>query len=101
MRYEWVLGPAIVTTVDDISDVVITVDWVCLLFDDATGGEWKNSGRVIVPPVDPSEFVPFDQITQEIVESWVYSQVDKGQVESKMLADYQESLKVQILPFDF
>lgn len=101
MRYEWYLGPATVSTVDNISDVVIIVDWVCLMFDDATGGEWKTSGRVTVPQVDPENFIPFDSITKEIVEGWVYSQVDKSQVELSMLIDYQASNKSQTLPFDF
>lgn len=100
MDYQWVLGPATVTTVDELSDVVIVVDWVCLM-SDGNGGDWKNSGRVTVPPVDPADYIPFDQITQEVVEGWVFSQVDKGQVEADMFLAYQESQRVQVIPFDF
>jgi len=100
MIYEWVFGPATVTNIDGISDVVIVVNWVCIMTAD-NGDKWKNSGRVTVPQVDPSSYVPFDQITQEIVEGWVYSQVDKAQVEASMLEQYQDSIKTQVLPFNF
>ena len=100
MEFQWIFGPATATTVDSMSSVVVKVDWVCLL-NDMNGGEWKSSGQIETPPIDPSSFVPFDQITQDIVEGWVFSTVDKQLIESTMQTQYEESLNVQILPFNF
>jgi hypothetical protein len=100
MEFQWIFGPATATTVDDMSDVVVRVDWICLL-NDTNGGEWKNSGQVETPPINPEDFVPFDQITKEIVEGWVFAVVDKQLVESTMQLDYEASQKIQVLPFNF
>lgn len=100
MEFQWIFGPAMATTIDSLSDVVIRVDWICLL-NDTTGGEWKSSGQVETPPIDPASFVPFDQITKEMVESWVFAVVDKQSVEATMQEQYLESQKIQIVPFNF
>lgn len=99
MRYQWLYGPATVKNEDGLSDVVIEIAWQCVGFDDATAHTYKISGMVTTPPVDPAEFVPFDQISRQQVESWIFAEVSKSAVESELLAESQQEPEVK--PFNF
>ena len=99
MRYEWRFGPAVVTTIDSMDDVVIDINWQCVGYDDDTGKNFKSSGMIATPPVDPANFVPFDQITPDQVQSWVLAQVDQTQTEQSLLAESQ--VPPNVLPFNF
>lgn len=100
MEFNWTFGPATVESIDSLSNVIIRLDWVCLLLDQENV-VWKNSGQVELPPVDPEHFIPFDLITEADVESWVFSVINKEETEQKMLTDYQESLKIKSIPLPF
>lgn len=99
MRYEWYFGPAKVKNEDDLPDVVIEIAWQCTGFDTASDNVYKISGSIDTPPVDPEHFVPFDQISEQQVESWVFAQVNKSAVEAELLAQSQVSPDVK--PFNF
>lgn len=99
MRYQWLYGPATVKNEDNLTDVVMEIAWQCVGFDDANGTNYKISGSVDTPPVDPEHFTPFDQITQSQVESWVFAEVDKSQVELDLLMQSQQVPDVK--PFNF
>lgn len=99
MRYEWLYGPATVKSEEGLTDVVIEIAWQCVGFDSSTGNTYKISGTVTTPPVNPSDFTPFDQISQQQVESWVFAVVDKNDVESSLLQESQQQPDVK--PFNF
>lgn len=99
MRYEWGYGPATVKNEDGLTDVVIEIAWQCVGFDTVSGNTYKASGYVTTPPVDPSEFTPFDQISQQQVESWVFADVNKAEVENSLVVESQQSAEVK--PFNF
>jgi hypothetical protein len=99
MRYQWLYGPATVKNEDSLTDVIIEIAWQCVGFDDAKGNNYKISGSVDTPPVDPAQFTPFDQVTQSQVESWVFAVVDKNQTELALLAQSQQIPDVK--PFNF
>lgn len=99
MRYEWLYGPATVKNEDDLNNVIIEIAWQCVGFDDATNLTYKTSGMVQAPPPDPGTFVPFDQITQSQVQTWVYADVDKTSTENELLA--QSQIAPDVLPFSF
>lgn len=99
MRYEWVYGPATVKNEDDLTDVVIEIAWQCVGFDDSDGNTYKTSGSVTTPTVDPDQFTPFDQISEQQVESWVFADVDKNAVELQLLMESQQIPDVK--PFNF
>lgn len=99
MRYEWLYGPATVKNEDGLTDVVIEIAWQCVGFDDGTGNTYKASGMITTPPVDPAHFVPFDQISQQQVESWVLADVDMDDVQIQLLAESQQQPDVK--PFNF
>lgn len=99
MRYEWRYGPATVKNEEGLTDVVIEIAWQCVGFDTNTGQTYKVSGSITTPPVDPAKFTPFDQISQQQVESWVFADVNKSEVELSLLAESQQSPDVK--PFNF
>lgn len=98
MQYEWNYGPAAVETIDNLQNVVVNINWICMGYDDI-GRNFKASGIAPSPPVEPSQYVPFDQLTQQQIESWVFATVNKADVEYKLL---QESkMQPDTKPFDF
>lgn len=98
MRYEWSYGPAAVETIDNLQNVVIKINWICMGYDDSDRN-YKASGIAASPPVDPAHYVPFDQLTLQQIESWVFAVVNKSDVEYKLL---QESkMQPDTLPFNF
>lgn len=98
IQYEWKYGPANVTTVDNLQNVVIKINWMCV-GTDTTNNSFKETGEVSTPTIDPAHFVPFDQLTQAQVESWVFAVVDKTAVEQKLLS--QSEAVPDVLPFNF
>lgn len=99
MRYEWLYGPATVKNEDGLTDVVIEIAWQCVGFDDSNDSTYKISGTVTTPAVDPADFVPFDQISQQQVESWVFAEVDMSAVQTELLMQSQQQPDVK--PFNF
>ena len=98
MQYEWSYGPAAVETVDNLQNVVVKINWICMGYDD-TDRNFKTSGIAPSPPLDPAHYVPFDQLTLTQIESWVFATVNKADVEYKLL---QESkMQPDTKPFDF
>lgn len=98
MRYEWIYGPAVVETIDNLQNVIVSINWICMGYND-TDSIYKETGLAPCPPVDPAHYVPFDQLTKQQIEAMVFSTVNKTDVEYKLL---QES-KVQpdTKPFNF
>jgi hypothetical protein len=99
MRYEWIFGPANVTTIGDNQNVVTQVTWYCVGYDDASGKNFKTSGVVSAPTPDLDNLISFDQITADVVKEWVYSQVNQTEIETFL---YNESLvPADVASFNF
>ncbi len=99
MRYQWQYGPATISNEDGLPDVIMDIAWICVGFDDSNGTNYKASGSVSTPPVDPEHFVPFDQISKSQVESWVFAVVDKSAVEMELLMESQQQPDVKSFNF--
>lgn len=98
MRYEWNYGPAAVETVDGFQNVVVKIDWICMGYDN-TNRNFKASGTAPSPPLNPAQYVPFDQLTKQQIESWVFATVNKTDVEYNL---FQESkMQPDTKPFNF
>ena len=69
--------------VEGYTDVVVQVTWKCI------GNDGTNSAEqydINVFSFDPANFTPYNQLTQEQVLGWVWSTVDKTQIESVVVA---------------
>jgi len=101
MRYEWYFGPAIVKEEDNLPDVIIQIAWQCVGYVSSSENVYKISGSIDTPPVDPVHFVPFDQISEQQVENWVFEQVDKSAVEAELLVQSQTIPDPDVKSFNF
>ena len=81
MDYVWkVLGMAAATIATE-PDVVIRVEWQLTgTSDDGYSGTFLGITPLTVDNIDPSTFVPFDQLTQALVLSWVEPVVMNNEV---------------------
>ena len=71
ITYTWAVTGMKVTTVGDLQDYVVQTYWTKTGTDD-NGNTGTFSGATPIHP-DPSQpdFTPYDQLTQEIVLSWI------------------------------
>ena len=78
---------------ENMQNVVQTAHWIY----SATDGEYSASqyGSVGLPVPSPEDFIPYDSLTEQIVEGWVVAALGQEQVDSmtKSLADNIESQK--------
>ena len=78
MEYKWVISSMDSKLHEgDLDDVVVTVHWRRSLQTNDYNPETKSGyyadiyGSLTVGPVDPSTFVPYNELTQDNVESWL------------------------------
>jgi hypothetical protein len=72
MNYTWAVTAVTSATVTDLSDVVINVKWSYTGKDDAGNeGVFNGATPLETKDIDPATFVPFDQLTEALVLSWV------------------------------
>lgn len=71
MNYKWVITSLTTATVGDLQDVVTNVKFN--LFGDNGGLSTRYVGNAAIPIPDPATFVPFDQLTQDVVRGWIES----------------------------
>jgi len=75
------------------TDVVFTVHWQC----NGTDGTYNGSvySTCAIPAPDPADFVPYDQLTQDMVLGWIWADgVDKAATEAAV----QTQIDAQINP---
>jgi hypothetical protein len=80
MDYTWaVTGMTSVNTTVE-SNVIMNVRWT-LTGTDAEGGEGVFNGAtpLTINDIDPATFVPYDQLTQDLVLSWVQPIVENNE----------------------
>ena len=76
MEYKWIISSMDSKLHEgDLDDVVVTVHWHRTA-SEGTEGEANYFyadiyGALTVGPVDPSTFVPYNELTQDNVESWL------------------------------
>lgn len=101
MHYEWKLGPAhIVHSTTFLKNVITSVEWYCIATTQS-GAVFKMSGMVDVPLADPNNFVEFANISSSTVNSWVFSKVNKAEVESALYKQYEDSTMSSVKSFNF
>ena len=72
---------------------VITAHWGCVAADQGVSINHYGSCGFTPDPSAP-DFVPYDQLTQDEVLGWVYTQIDKDAIE----ADVQARLDAKLNP---
>lgn len=74
-----------------MTDVVCNVNWKCSAIDQGYEA-WITDNTPLTAPSEA--FTPYDQLTEEQVLNWVWSSIDKAEIEEKM----QKALRNLITP---
>lgn len=77
MNYKWIITALTTQTVGNLQDVVTSVKWN--LFGDNGGLSTRYVGNTSIPTPDAANFVPFNQLTQDVVRAWI-EQIVTGDV---------------------
>jgi len=86
ITYEW----SIKTLEHKVSDGgVIVAHWSCLAQENEHLSCAYGSESFTPDPNNP-DFIPYDQLTEDDVLGWVWTEVDKAHVESKLEAQIEE-----------
>jgi hypothetical protein len=97
MKYTWSFPQFIVNpTSGGLSNVVTAINWVCTGTDGLVTS--SSSGTVQLGSPNPAEFVPYDQITQEMAFNWVSQSISVSGVESAIAAQIKQISAPQIQP---
>lgn len=87
ITYNWTFPQFVIEpSVDGLTNVVTAMVWCCTGVDDTDGQTALNSGRVVLLPPNPEQFVPFDQITEEMAMGWLDSYISVQGVETMIAA---------------
>ena len=76
--------------------MVTAINWVCTGTDGLVTS--SSSGTVQLGSPNPAEFVPYDQITQEMAFNWVSQSISVSGVESAIAAQIKQISAPQIQP---
>ena len=72
MEYSWLIKTMTSANIASETNVIINVQWTCTGTDaDGYEGTFFGATPLTVDDIDPATFVPYDQLTQELVLSWV------------------------------
>lgn len=70
--YTWKIHSVVKRTIQETSDVVFNAVWEKFgITEDGYSGSVKSSVSFEIGDIDPSLFVQYDQLTEEIIVSWV------------------------------
>jgi hypothetical protein len=97
MKYTWSFPQFIVNpTSGGLSNVVTAINWICTGTDGLVTS--SSSGTVQLGSPNPAEFVPYDQITQEMAFNWVSQSISVSGVESAIASQIKQISAPQLQP---
>ena len=74
IAYEWNISTLKKTTANNLSGVVIGTNWTCIGTDEQ-GDTGSFPGATPFSHIDPDNFIPFEDLTKQIVISWIQTAV--------------------------
>ena len=87
MEYKFTINALDILKQDnDLHDVVYGIHWVLTAYSDQ-GTTASAIGIKKMPPPDPKNFTPYDELTEEIVIGWLQSEGVDGTVVKKSLGE--------------
>jgi hypothetical protein len=102
-NFQWVIPQnAMVTakSIDGLSDVVVTINAYREISDGTTSTQIPVCVGLTPPPED---FIPYANLTQEIVEGWLNSNLDVISLDEELTIQLYNIInpKIQVLPNPF
>lgn len=81
MEYTWLVTGMVSANIASESNVIINVKWTVTGTDaDGNAGTFIGGTPLTTNDIDPETFVPYDQLTQDLVLSWVKPVVMSNEV---------------------
>ncbi len=80
-------APDVALSLDGLTDVIVGTSWACRGTDDSTNPPTVAQTNGYVPlnaPADPASFVPFDQVTPDVLKGWLFRKLSQPDVEGKV-----------------
>lgn len=85
ITYNWTFPQFVIEpSIDGLTNVVTAMTWMCTAVNDLNGQTALNSGRVVLQPPNPEQFVPFEEITQEMAMGWLAAYISIPGVEQAL-----------------
>ena len=84
----------VIKTEDGLQDVVTSVYCAVYATDDESGIRESMGSVIDLNPPEPTQFIPFEQITVELLDSWVTPKPLYSEMESKLA----ESINLRLNP---
>ena len=89
LTYAWAITSLKKTTDGSISNVVVQTNWTCTGTDaDGDSGTFNGATPFPLSDVDPDNFIPYEELTEADVLSWIQAVV---------VGSYKEHIDAQIL----
>jgi len=76
--------------IDGLPDVVVGAEWICSAED--KGSRADCNGYVDFPKVNPMSFTQYQSLTEEQVMNWLWSCVNKDQIEQLVSKQLQNKI---------
>jgi len=81
INYTWKIHSLTKRTINTVDSVVFTVVWEKFgIADDGYSGSVKSAANFNIVDIDENFFVPYDQLTEEIIIDWVKNFIDEDSV---------------------
>lgn len=95
ITYTWAVTGLKVRNAPNVNDVVVQTYWTKTGTDDAgDSGTFNGATPFSMADIDPSQFVPFDQLTEADVLGWIQPLVT-GSYEEHVNAEIQKQINLQ------
>lgn len=86
ISYSWTFPTfVIVPQLDGMTNVVTGMNWVCTGTDGSISSSY--SGNVMLQPPNPTNFIPYADITQELAFSWLGNYINIDSVQNSVARD--------------
>jgi len=98
--YNWVISSMDeYPSSEGLSDVVFNIHYRRQATEVDDKGTWfaETYSVLSVSAPDPSSFVPYDQLTQEMVEGWLNSGLDVASIDASLTAQIEEQKNPKVV----
>lgn len=92
INYTWKIHAITKRTINSVDSVVFTVVWEKFGIDsDGYSGSVKSAANFTIDEIDESSFVPYEELTEEILIDWVKNFINEDVVNQGIEAEIEKA----------
>ena len=92
INYTWKIHAITKRTINSVDSVVFTVVWEKFgIAGDGYSGSIKEAANFNIADIDESSFVPYEELTEEIVVSWIKNSISEESVNRGIEAEIEKA----------